>query len=808
MKNGKSKINQKRALNDKKIDYLLKNSFNHSNYYQVRNHRKRPLENIGTRASISNYNFNIPLNYNNFQINNGISLYDSYLDYNIKDTSKIINNLRNTIKKVEKVLNKNNSNILTDESKPNIISKSLILKKNKKNSKKKSRENANSKSVPFMVEDKYNENRDEKHNLNKLENDRSQLMKKNIDIRKKNMILETEINNYKNQIYSRRNINSNMKNYLPSGNENYRKYKLLLQSSLNESTSKLDKLFQLFQINEEIKNQIENDTLAHNPLFKKVEYYNHENAKIQIINQENKKKLKNLQNEQNELIKKREQLNLYLLDLKNSGKNYNMIYGSINSKVKDTADLINKLNNNKIILEEELNKITEKINRNTNIIYKNKRKVILYNNTLKNKKEEIYNYELEKRKFKFQNAQIKKGIIDMNNELNSKINNNYLISIGLKDKYNKMKYINNEKKKQLKQKEKEVENLKRITNNFDGYTNIKYPNPNYLINNNIMNQNLENEIQSIIQENESLSYNINNLIAFYENQTKQKDIIIQNLENYLNSNQKNINNNSYRNKYNQIYNNKDNENNYNYNILKNPNQIQYSNELNKKYDDTNIIYNRLNNLHEPKNSEFNYTSNDELNNKYFDSKKEENNQNKTSSNMITDEGKATDLDEILRKNNQINDIQNLNIDNFVNNNSEKEPTKVVKKETDDLGEIANQIEEYNQSNRQSSKKPSHIEHSDSNNPINSSRKEQIKENNEEKNEIDNPNLEEIENNENKNLDNVNQNNIEGQSNEQINNDENNENDQECMEIIDNYNDDYYNNINDINNEYENYDEEV
>ena len=46
----------------------------------------------------------------------------------------------------------------------------------KKNSKKKSRENANSKSVPIMVEDKYNENRDEKHNLNKLENDRSQLM--------------------------------------------------------------------------------------------------------------------------------------------------------------------------------------------------------------------------------------------------------------------------------------------------------------------------------------------------------------------------------------------------------------------------------------------------------------------------------------------------------------------------------------------------------------------------------------------------------------------------------------------------------
>ena len=189
-------------------------------------------------------------------------------------------------------------------------------------------------------------------------------MKKNIDIRKQNMIMETEINNYKNQLYSRRR-NSNRKNYLPTGNENYRKYKSLLQSSMNENTAKLDKLFQLFQINDKLKTQIKIDTLAHNPLFKKVETYNHENAEIQIINQENKKKLKILQNERNELLEKREQLNLYLLDLKNKGKNYNMIYDSINSKVKETRELINKLNDNKILLEEELNKTTEKINNNT-----------------------------------------------------------------------------------------------------------------------------------------------------------------------------------------------------------------------------------------------------------------------------------------------------------------------------------------------------------------------------------------------------------------------------------------------------------
>ena len=794
MKNGRSRLNHGRTFNDFKIKYLLTNSSNHSNYYQLRKYRKIPFDNYRYSSNISNYNFNIPLSYNNYQINNGISLYDSYLHTNINDTSNLIKKLQNTIKKVEKVLYKNKSNILTDIYIPNKLSNSITLKQNKKEKKK----YIISKSA--TIKNKNKKNREE-NILTELDTDRSKLMKKNIDIRKQNMIMETEINNYKNQLYSRRNINPNMKNYLPPGNENYRKYKLLLQSSMNENTAKLDKLFQLFETNDKLKNQIKFDTLAHNPLFKKVETYNHENAEIQIINQENKKKLKILQNEQNELLEKREQLNLYLLDLKHKGKNYNMIYNSINSKVKDTGELINKLNDNKILLEEELNNTTEKINNNTNIIYKNKRKLILYNNTLKNSKEEIYNYELEKRKLKFKNAQIQKGIIDMHNDFNSKLNNTYLLSIGLQDEYNKIKYINNEKMKKLKQKEKEVENLKKLINNFDGMTNIKYT--KNLINTNFINQNLENEIQSIVLENESLTKNINNLIDYYDKQSKQKDNIIQNLESYLNSNQKKINSDSNKYIYKKMFNTKTNENNNN--NLETQNQIQNSNDSNKKYDVTNIIYNRLNNINEPKNSEFNLTSNEELNNNYFESKKEGNN-NITTSNLVSDEAKATDLDEILKQNNKINDIQNLNNDNIVNK-SEKEPIKVVKKETDDLLEIANQIEEYNQSNRQSTKKPKNNETSDSNNPINSSHKEPKKENSKQKNEKGNQNVELIDANEDD--DKIERNYIEGQSNEQIDNNENNENEQEKMEIIDNINDDdYYNNINDINNDYENYGEEA
>ena len=319
MKNGRSRLNHGRTFNDFKIDYLLTNSSNHSNYYQLRKYRKNPFDNYRYKSNISNYNFKIPLSYNNYQINNGISLYDSYLHTNINDTSNLIKKLQNTIKKVEKVLYKNKSNILTDMYIPNKLSNSITLKKNKKQNKKEKKKYIISKSA--TIKNKNKKNREE-NILTELDTDRSKLMKKNIDIRKQNMIMETEINNYKNQLYSRRR-NSNRKNYLPTGNENYRKYKLLLQSSMNENTAKLDKLFQLFEINDKLKTQIKIDTLAHNPLFKKVETYNHENAEIQIINQENKKKLKILQNERNELLEKREQLNLYLLDLKNKGKNYN-----------------------------------------------------------------------------------------------------------------------------------------------------------------------------------------------------------------------------------------------------------------------------------------------------------------------------------------------------------------------------------------------------------------------------------------------------------------------------------------------------
>ena len=151
-------------------------------------------------------------------------------------------------------------------------------------------------------------------------------------------------------------------------------------------------------------------------------------------------------------------------------------------------------------------------------------------------------------------------------------------------------------------------------------------------------------------------------------------------------------------------------------MFENRNEGPIKNDSYMKYDDTNIIYNRLNNINEPENNQNNKNNSN--------SKKEENVKNNISE-FISDEGKVTDLENI-----KINDIQNLNINNNINNKND-EQIKVVKKETDDLAEIVNQIEEYQQSNRQSGKKHSNFETSDSNNPINHSNQAQ-------KNEITEP----------------------------------------------------------------------
>ena len=114
-------------------------------------------------------------------------------------------------------------------------------------------------------------------------------MESNIELRKQNKILEIEINNYKNQIYSRRyDLNMNNYNYILMMNKNFGKNKSFLQNSLAENTQLLENILKKIELNIDIYNQMKSDSLANKQLFKKIENYNRENAENQILNEVNK----------------------------------------------------------------------------------------------------------------------------------------------------------------------------------------------------------------------------------------------------------------------------------------------------------------------------------------------------------------------------------------------------------------------------------------------------------------------------------------------------------------------------------------
>ena len=379
MENGGTNI---RSLRNLKIDSLINNGYNHSNYYKNRNYKYTPNERKTFNQSSINYKLNMPVSYRHKEIDSLINPNND--DYNktyssINSASEIVNGLQSTIHDANTILNKNKSYLNTDinsEMQRYLpLSKSLRLNRRKKSSKKNKKKKNKKKEISLGKENNYEEKKIEKekekinNKIKELSILRSKLMEKNIDIRKENKILEIEINNYKNQIYSRRfDLNTSNYNYIQMMNKNFGKNKSLLQNSLIENTKLLEEILKKIEINIDSYNQIINDSLANKQLFKKVENYNRENAENQIINEENENKFNELKNNGNELLKKSEEKNIILEDLKNKGNNLVLKYDSNLIKLKKAEELIYYLKNTKNVLEEELNKKTEKMNLNTNKI--------------------------------------------------------------------------------------------------------------------------------------------------------------------------------------------------------------------------------------------------------------------------------------------------------------------------------------------------------------------------------------------------------------------------------------------------------
>ena len=864
----------------KNLDSLLNNIYNHSNYYNLRKNRYSPYISHTNNYSKSNNYYHIPISNNNSRYSYNTSFLHSNDSYNnINSTPSIINKLRNTIHKTNIIIN-NNRNYLHNELLKDIkLSKSTKLTKSeKRRSKKKERKKrdlsveseinnqkmkkkyskkkkSKKKDISFESEinseinsekiKKENEKYDKRNNeeINKLKNLRSELMKTNIDIRVKNKILEVEINNYKKQLYSRKYY-SNMNNYKPIFDKDFERYKLLFKESLKENTTNLDKILNLLETNIDIYNQIKSDFSTHKLLFKKLENFNRENAENQILNEENEHKLKSLEIFNEEIIRKKEILNLDLQNWKNKENNSMLQHESAFKKLRETEELMKQLNNRKKLLEEELNKKTEKINFNTKLIYQNKRKLIFYNNKIKNVMDELTNLKSDKNQLIQKNERIKHNMTNyMNTNIYLNKQNNGILLNNLKDEYIQMKNINKEKIIQLKSKEKEIENLKNYidinNNNFDFNSNVNFfdlYNQTKSIDLDEINENdIDNNIKLIIEENKRLTINLDKIFNIYDKEIQQKDKIIEQLQKKLKEEK----------------------------FVKTQN-----NDISKKYTTPHIYKDEINNLEDSEGENKNKGNENLINNNLDDFDKNEEYFKKTQkkNNIIKNKGiksdgrDIADIDEIpnQNQNNLIKEIKNIGLDKKDMNNN-KAQIKFEKKETDDLGEIADKITEYNQSHRFSNKKgQNNNEQLFNNNQINNDispqqqekgefninnlnlinqkeREEQLieEDNNEEQNILNNANNNNYNNYQEENEGNNNEiqaikdiieednaleqnngeeyelENIDEENNEQeIDNNQYQENEKQDLDIVED--DEFYNdinNINDIHNEYENYGED-
>ena len=135
--------------------------------------------------------------------------------------------------------------------------------------------------IDINVDEKSENEKQNKIIKDKLNKERSILMKYNIKMRKENRILESEISNYKKQFLDHKNLYNIYINTFP---KNVEFLKTKLQMSINNNTKILDLIFKSQQINQNNDNKIKNIYSKNENIFKKVENINREKAEIQILN--------------------------------------------------------------------------------------------------------------------------------------------------------------------------------------------------------------------------------------------------------------------------------------------------------------------------------------------------------------------------------------------------------------------------------------------------------------------------------------------------------------------------------------------
>ena len=459
-----SKINNFQNFKRTKTGISLDNNYNYLNYYKPKpksikaNYRNSPSKYLLNAKSNS-----IFLNKENLPRKN--SFMTTYTEGNINSNYDIIQNLKDTLQITEKItnkfLNKKESfdyrkRIHKKVSIPTITSSHYNYNYNNKTKNSKEYidynfDNNDNYNYHYTIESEYNDNnfKDTNEEFN-LISTRSLLMQSNIEIRKENRILETEINNYRKQIVFNNIKPSNNINYNILHNKEFDFLKKKLQTSIKDNTNILDKIFRIQQVNQNINKQIKRIYSKNENIFKKLEKYNRKNAENEILNEENELKYNQLM-ENKEIFKNElEKLKFELTGMKNNENNLKLLKNSNLKKISDTEEIIHKLESNINKLEEELKSKTDKINYNSEVIFKNNKNLNFYKNKIIILQNEINNINKNKNLLAQKNLQIK----NMHKSSTNNVNNKYKVNeIKLRNEYKKYKEENILKKKQLKLEE-------------------------------------------------------------------------------------------------------------------------------------------------------------------------------------------------------------------------------------------------------------------------------------------------------------------------------------------------------------------
>ena len=228
--------------------------------------------------SLNNYSV---LNNNEDKRKNSMKSLFTENNININQNFDILDNLNSTLQSTERIKHKYlkrrkpKKNIIPDKLSNSYIISSSFNNNFRHNLKIKEEKNKYENKNETKYDDIYNE----KIIYNKLKLQKDNLMEINSQIKIENIILETEINNYKKKYFENENIfNKNYSNFSHKNFDYLNYIKSQLKSSISNNSKILEKIFEIQENNLLINEMIKKLSLRNENIFKKIEKKNREYA--------------------------------------------------------------------------------------------------------------------------------------------------------------------------------------------------------------------------------------------------------------------------------------------------------------------------------------------------------------------------------------------------------------------------------------------------------------------------------------------------------------------------------------------------